>query len=907
VHPSFENPQHINSDVAVILESITDAFFALNTDWKFTYVNRQAEKMLGHTRNDLLGKNLWTMYPGLTGSEFEKLYRSAVADQVSGSITSFYPDHNRWYEIHVYPAHTGISVYFRDATTRVEAEQKLRDNELQFRLMADAIPQLVWIADKNGRAIFFNQQWARYTGMHTGSMAAEQVAEKFVHPNDRVRTIEAWNAALQEGHVFNIEQRIRSASGEYRWFLVRAEPYRDPHTGNIVQWFGTSTDVHDRKTMEAALRRSEERYRSLFESIDEGFCVIEMLYDQDGNPSDYLFREVNPMFLEQTDLENAVGKTIRELAPEHEKHWIDIYARVAATGEAIRFTNEAKALNRWYDVFAVRLDEPDGYKVAILFKDISTQKRVDEALRKSEQQALDAARDAVAERQRLNALLEAVPVGIVVSDATGAIQLANAAHRRLWGEQFPSTKSVEDFGAWKGWWADRSERHGQRLHEHEWTTARVLRGEDALHDVIEIESFDTPPVRHVCLNSGAAIRDSEGRIIGAVVAQMNITDRINAEEALRQADRRKDEFLAMLAHELRNPLAPIAAAADLLELGHLNDARVKQTSAIIARQVAHMTGLVDDLLDVSRVTRGLVTLNNVRLDAKRVIVDAVEQVRPLLEARRHHLSMHTPPDSAFVLGDQKRLVQVVANLLNNAAKYTPEGGDIVLGMEVDGEDIKVTVSDNGIGMTPELLARAFQLFAQGERTADRSQGGLGIGLALVKSLVELHGGTVAAYSDGIGNGSKFTVCLPHLKAHTGSSRSAPVSAVAASSTRPLKIMVVDDNVDAAEMLAMLVEAMGHQAVVEHSSRKALELALAERPDVCLLDIGLPDMDGNQLAHRLRTHPETASSVLVAVTGYGQEQDRNNSMNAGFDHHFVKPVDSSKLTALLETMNTNTRR
>jgi PAS domain S-box-containing protein len=382
----------------------------------------------------------------------------------------------------------------------------------------------------------------------------------------------------------------------------------------------------------------------------------------------------------------------------------------------------------------------------------------------------------------------------------------------------------------------------------------------------------------------------------------DITERTMTERALKEADRRKDEFLAMLAHELRNPLAPIAAAADLLQLGTLDVGRAKHASAVITRQVAHITGLIDDLLDVSRVTRGLTTLNKVKIDAKRVVADAIEQVRPLIEARGHRLTVHTPPASAFVLGDQKRLVQVMTNLLNNSAKYTPEGGDIVLSIEVSGDHVKVDVEDNGIGMTPEILGRAFELFAQAEREADRSQGGLGIGLALVKSLTELHGGHVSAYSGGIGKGSRFTVCLPHVNDQDDACYPEQSATFHAMATRPLKVMVVDDNADAAQMLAMLVEALGHQVAVEHGSRKALERASLYRPDVCLLDIGLPDMDGNELARRLRSNPSIASTILVAVTGYGQEQARKHASDAGFDYHFVKPLDSKRLIGLLNEIH-----
>jgi PAS domain S-box-containing protein len=897
VHPSFDNRQEIPGGAYAILESITDAFFALNTEWEFTYVNHQAEIVLGYQREDLVGKTIWSIYPGLAGSEFEAHYQQAARDQVATSFTAFYPDHDRWYEVHVYPAGIGISVYFRNVTERVQAEEKLRESELRFRLMADSIPQIVWIVDASGRAVFFNRQWSAYTGVFIDDTTPAEVASGFIHPDDEAVTMEAWGAARRERRIFSVEHRIRSASGEYRWFLVRAEPHVDPHTGETVRWFGTSTDVHDRKLAETALLKSEERYRSLFESIDEGFCIIRLIFDANGDPCDYRFCEVNPMFEQQTGLRDAVGRTALELSPRLEKHWFDIYGKVAVTGEPIRFENESQAMNRWFDVYAFRIDDPSEHRVAVLFKDMTAQKLAAEKMRESRLQALAAAREAEAERHRLDAVLEAVPVGIIVSDADGAILLANAANRRLWGEHHPVTRGINDFDAWKGWWADGSEKHGQRVQPHEWTTARVLRGMEALHDIIEIESFGASPVRRVVLNSGAPIRDETGAIVGAVVAQMDITRRVRAEEALKQADRRKDEFLAMLAHELRNPLAPIASAADLLKLGRLDEARVRQTSAIISRQVRHMTGLVDDLLDVSRVTRGLVTLNKERLDAKRILSDAVEQVRPLIEARGHRLTVHTPPETAFVQGDQKRLVQVMTNLLNNAAKYTPEGGNIILNMEVGGDHVRMAVADDGIGMAPGFVTHAFELFAQGERSSDRSQGGLGIGLALVKSLMELHGGSVTAHSDGVGKGSRFIVCLPHLDEPAGASRFESEQGAAAA-VEALKVMVVDDNADAAEMLGMFVEALGHQVFIEYGSRKALERARAETPDVCLLDIGLPDMDGNELARRLRAQPETAGAVLVAVTGYGQERERKNALGAGFDHHFVKPVDTTTLARLL---------
>ncbi len=386
---------------------------------------------------------------------------------------------------------------------------------------------------------------------------------------------------------------------------------------------------------------------------------------------------------------------------------------------------------------------------------------------------------------------------------------------------------------------------------------------------------------------------------GLAVFFRDITQRRNAQEQLRLEARRKDEFLAMLAHELRNPLAPIGAAAELLALGRLDADGVRRTSAIVARQVTHMTSLINDLLDVSRVTRGLVALDCAPVDVKAIVADAVEQVRPLVEARHHRLEVQLPLEEALVEGDRKRLVQVLANLLGNAAKYTPDGGCIVVRMALEDGRVRLCVIDDGIGMAPDVQRGVFDLFTQAERSSDRSQGGLGIGLALVKSLVELHRGSVSVHSAGPGQGSRFTVRLPRMaqpaspSVDTGAGTPAPAPAAGS-----LHVLVVDDNVDAAELLGMMLESAGHRVHIEHHSAAALDYAEASAPDACILDIGLPVMDGNELARRLRALPRMRQALLVAVTGYGRPQDREAALAAGFDHHLVKPVDIHQLLALL---------
>jgi PAS domain S-box-containing protein len=489
------------------------------------------------------------------------------------------------------------------------------------------------------------------------------------------------------------------------------------------------------------------------------------------------------------------------------------------------------------------------------------------------------------ERDRSQLIFDSIAEGFVLLSADWTVLQINAEGLRL------ASRTAEQALGRNHWdvWPEALDTDSGRMYHHVMRTRTAGRAEylhrspDGATRWFEVRSYPT--------------RDG-----GIVSFFLDISERKQAEELLRATDQRKDEFLAMLAHELRNPLAPISAAADLLKIGRLDEARVRQSSAIIGRQVRHMISLVDDLLDVSRVTRGLVTLARGPVAAHAIVDEAVEQVRPLFEARRQQLQVRIADPEATVLGDKARLVQVLGNLLNNASKYTPEGLRIDVEAQAGQEGLVLAVRDQGIGMEPELSARVFDLFTQAARSSDRSQGGLGLGLALVKNLVELHGGSVVCDSPGLGQGSSFVVTLPLMQPalhgdQAGAAEAAPGQA------RALRVLVVDDNVDAAATLGMLLEACGHQVMVENDSLRALERARVECPDAALLDIGLPEMDGNELARRLRADPRTRPALLVAVTGYGQEQDRRAALEAGFDHHLVKPVDLDKLAAILAEFDT----
>ncbi len=503
-------------------------------------------------------------------------------------------------------------------------------------------------------------------------------------------------------------------------------------------------------------------------------------------------------------------------------------------------------------------------------------------------------------RAHLAAIVESSDDAIVSKSLQGVIRTWNGAAERLFGY-----RADEAVG-----------RHitlvipPERAHEEEEILARLRRGE-------RIDHFETVRVRKdgraipVSLTISPVL-DSSGAIVGASKIARDITEHKRVEqaqlasigelrrveEALREADRRKDEFLAVLAHELRNPLAPIryAVAMGRRPSGVTAEQRA-QAQSIIERQVEHMGRLLDDLLDVSRITRGTLTLRTSAVELAAVVSAAQEAARPLIESRRHTLTVRLPAQPLRLRGDAVRLAQVLANLLINAAKYTDAGGRIELVAARDGEALTVVVRDNGTGISREMMPRLFTLFAQAHPALEGCDGGLGIGLALVRGLVELHGGTVGVRSDGPGKGSEFTVRLP-LGAVSAEPEAASPPRERRASAR-LRVLVADDNRDSAESCAALLELNGHAVSTAHTGREALELARRLEPDVLLLDIGMPELNGYEVAQRIRRTAFGARAKLIAITGWGQKEDKRRALAAGFDHHLTKPIDPSALEALLQ--------
>jgi PAS domain S-box-containing protein len=405
------------------------------------------------------------------------------------------------------------------------------------------------------------------------------------------------------------------------------------------------------------------------------------------------------------------------------------------------------------------------------------------------------------------------------------------------------------------------------------------------------------------------IKDPSGQVYRFAGIAEDITERKQAEEALKEADRRKDEFLAMLAHELRNPLAPIQNAVQIIRLLGSSDPNLQRSRDMIERQVRHMTRLVDDLLEVSRITGGKIKLQTEPMDLVAVTARAVETSRPLIDARHQELTVTFPPQPIELEADPTRVAQVISNLLNNAAKYTENGGHIWLTVGREGSEAVVRVRDSGIGISPDLLPRIFDLFTQADRSLDRSQGGLGIGLTLVRRLVEMHGGNVTVHSPGPGKGSEFIVRLPAQREVRDSKNTAhrqdPAGRQAAAPF-PRRVLVVDDNADSAESIAILLQLRGHEVRTALDGRTALEIARQYRPEVILLDIGLPNVDGYEVARQLRREFSQENPLLVAVTGYGQSEDRRKSAQAGFDHHLVKPVNMDDLETVFRSIAPHAR-
>jgi PAS domain S-box-containing protein len=565
---------------------------------------------------------------------------------------------------------------------------------------------------------------------------------------------------------------------------------------------------------------------------------------------------------------DVLGRTWHEAFPHAVGNPVDaMYQRVMRARSPERMEYHYAHYGRWFEISCAPVKTGG---VAVYFRDIS------ERMRRDELQA------------RLAAIVESSADAILSKSLDGTIRSWNAGAQHMFGW------SAEEAVGRSILLIIPPERHGEEAAILE----RLARGE-------RVEHFETVRVakdgRRVDVSiSVSPLRDAIGRVVGASKVARDITERKHVLQVLEQANQQKDNFLAMLAHELRNPLAPIRNSLQLLRMVDPGSEPAEQARAIMERQVDHLVRLVDDLMDVSRITRGKIEVRREAIDLASVVLSAVETSRPAIEAGRHRFTLSLPSEPVAVDADFVRLAQVVANLLNNAAKYTDAGGEISLSALREGGEALIRVRDNGIGIAPEVMPRLFEMFAQAEETLSRARGGLGNGHALARTLVELHGGRIEAHSAGRGKGTEFIVRLPAYGAPSRAGRARRTSQVAEAARRgSRRVLVVDDNVDAARTLEALLRELGHDVAVAHDGRSALAAARESRHEGVLLDLSMPGMDGFEVARALRRQPGFAGVRFAAVTGLGQEGDRRRTREAGFDLHLVKPLSPEDLRRVLE--------
>jgi len=751
-------------------------------------------------------------------------------------------------------------------------DRRLGGDAMFRRLVEDVTDYAIFLLDPEGRVATWNRGAQRIKGYRK----EEIVGKHFSAFYPKAALDNGWpehelREARKHGRFEDEGWRVRKDGSLFWASVVITALFEDEE---LVGYAKITRDLTERRENEERLRQSEERFRSLVESAED-YAIF--LLDPSGHVATWNTGAARAKGYKAAEI---IGKHFSVFYPQEarDRKWPE--HELAEAARVGRFEDEGWRVRKdgtqfWANVIITALRDRDGRLIGYskITRDLTERRAHEETLRQSE--------------ERFRLLLEGVedyaifmldPNGRVTSWNTGAERITGFHAEEVIGTHFERFFIPEQLAAGHPEAELTRARLNRRAEDRGW---RVRKDGSRFWAEIVVTS----------------LHDGDGKLRGYAKVVRDLSERKRM-ESLEEQGRNLTEFLAMLAHELRNPLAPIRNALGIMAVSKETSPQIAWSRDVIERQAAQLTRLVDDLLDVSRITRGKLRLQAEPMDLKVAVARAIESARPLIDRRKHRLHTDLPAEPLTINGDLTRITQVMVNLLNNAAKYTPEGGDIWISAGKEGVDALLCVRDNGAGIPPSMIDDIFDLFAQGERTIDRAEGGLGIGLTLARRIVALHGGSINASSAGLGKGSEFIVRLPRLDLEAPA-RSGAVAAELPPGVRGQTILVVDDNRDAASSTAMLLRMVGHEVDVAHDGEAALRRVAQRTPDVILLDIGLPGMSGYEVARHLRARPEGQGVKIFAMTGYGQESDRQRSLASGFDGHLVKPVMPADLFSALE--------
>jgi len=867
-----------------LLGRVTDGFMALDLDFRFTYANQAAQEVSRTPLEAMLGKTMWEAFPGTIGNQFEIQYRRSLSEQIAVDFEEYYAPFDLWLEVHVYPSPTGLSLFFRDINDRKKIEQ---ERERFLAVGSD----LQAIAGINGYFHWISPTFERTLGWTPEEMTSRPWTE-FLHPDDLGTSTGEADSLFSSNEIFTFENRFRHKDGSYRWFLWNAQPYPEEQ---VI--YAAAVDITDRVRVEnerfraeAALRETEEHSRNILESIGEAFFALD---------ENWRFTYVNQFAEKLLDRlpGDLIGKNLWEEYPgvigsEFEPiYWSAMRDRVPASLTAFYPDHD-----RWYEVRPY----PAAHGITIYFKNVTDQIQAEAALRQT---------SAELERQlqKFNAYKSSVPDFIYTFDLSGRFIDINKPLLDLWQKSFAEVIGKNFFEL--DYPVDLAVKLYNQIHQ-------VIQTRQPLKDETPYTSaFGTRAYEYIWV----PVFDAEGAVEMVAGLTRDITDRKQAEaerekllqqeqaarEAAETANRIKDEFLAVLSHELRSPLNPILGWSKLLQQNKLSPAKTASALASIERNALLQSQLIDDLLDISRILSGKLSLNRMSVDLNMVMQAALETVRLAAEAKSLQIETTFSPGIGMVMGDSGRLQQVVWNLLSNAVKFTPQGGQISVRLTQTGTYAQILVTDTGKGINPEFLPYVFEHFRQEDGAITRKFGGLGLGLAIARQIVELHGGRIWVESRGEGQGASFTVELPLL--HTAN----PVEEVADRAEArwddlhlaSVRVLVVDDERDSREFVAFVAEQAGAKVTALGSAIEALQLLSTTPFDILLCDIGMPDMDGYMLVRQVRALPPEQGGQIpaIALTAYAGGFNKKQALAAGFQRHLAKPVEPNELVKAIVTL------